>query len=83
MLEVPQGELPRIHLNTGEGITSLCYAYKRLGVVFHLDTSIVLKMSRLVPDRLNVINGFLCSTAASLFLGRNEHASIYSFHIGH
>lgn len=62
MLEVPRVELHRIHLNT-EGVTSLCYAYERLCVVFHLDTSIVLIMSRLMPDRLDVINGFLCSTA--------------------
>lgn len=61
MLEVPRVELHRMHLNT-EGITSLCYAYESLRVVFHLDTSIVL-MSRLMPDRLDVINGFLCSTA--------------------
>lgn len=61
MLEVPRVELHRMHLNT-EGVTSLCYAYESLRVVFHLDTSIVL-MSRLMPDRLDVINGFLCSTA--------------------
>lgn len=61
MLEVPRVELHRMHLTT-EGVTSLCYAYESLRVVFHLDTSIVL-MSRLMPDRLDVINGFLCSTA--------------------